>query len=152
MRVHAIGVTHIRSMWNANGELTLQHPPEPFRICNAADAVELIGEDFSDFPVEILRLLHLRSDGHLIAAVEQVGGTDLVSISFSRLIREACTLGTHRLLLAHNHPSGDPTPSQADRTVTRRLAEILKLVEIELVDHLVFASQGIRSFRGMGLL
>ena len=152
MRVDAIGVTHIRNMWNANAEPAFQHPPESFRIYNAADAVELIGEDFSESPIEILRLLHLRSDGHLIAAAEQVGGADLVSISFGRLIREACALGTSRLLVAHNHPSGDPTPSQADCTVTRRLAEILRLLDIELVDHLVFASQGIRSFRAMGLL
>lgn len=105
-----------------------------------------------DAPVEKLRLVHLERDGRLIAITEEIGGRDLILFRLGDIIRDVCTLQTQRVLVAHNHPSGDPKPSRADRYATRRLAELLRLLEIELVDHLIFARDGVASFRGMGLL
>ena len=56
------------------------------------------------------------------------------------------------MVIAHNHPSGDPRPSRADRDATRRLAETAPALGISLHDHLIFAGGGCRSFRELGLL
>ena len=139
-------------MWYASGETNPAWLPRSFRICTAADAVQLLGASLLDAPVEKLRLAHLEGDGSLIAVSEETGGRDLIVFRIGQIVRDACLLGTSRILLAHNHPSGDPTPSRADRYATRRLGEVLNLLEIELVDHLIFARNGIASFRGLGLL
>ena len=152
MRVGAIGVIHIRTMWHANDELARDWLSAPFRIRTAADAVQLLGTSLQHAPIEKLRLAHLEGDGGLIAVTEESGGKDIILFGLAQIIRDACMLGTSRILVAHNHPSGDPTPSRADRYATRRLAETLQLLEIELVDHLIFARGGVASFRGMGLL
>lgn len=56
------------------------------------------------------------------------------------------------VIIAHNHPSGDPDPSQEDREVTVRLAQAGKLLGIELIDHVVIAKSGFKSFREAGYL
>ena len=56
------------------------------------------------------------------------------------------------MIVAHNHPSGDPTPSQADRSVTQRLIQALALVDIRLLDHLVVGGMDIVSFAERGWL
>ena len=56
------------------------------------------------------------------------------------------------IVLAHNHPSGDPTPSAADRRATRRLACALDAMDCTIIDHLVFGGNRCASFRQLGLL
>lgn len=118
----------------------------------AADAVSLLGDDLRRASTERLKLVHLSREGRLIALTEQLGGHDALPLAFDRIVREAFAHDSRRLLVAHNHPSGDPTPSRSDRIVTRHLAELLRRLEIDLVDHLVFARGGVRSFRQLGLL
>lgn len=54
--------------------------------------------------------------------------------------------------MMHNHPSGDPTPSQADITMTRQIVEIARSLGITVHDHLIVGRDGHRSFRAMGLI
>ena len=60
--------------------------------------------------------------------------------------------GAEGLVIAHNHPSGDPEPSRADIEATRRLADVAAALGIRLHDHLIFAGGECRSFRELGLL
>ena len=126
--------------------------PVRFQLRTAADAIALLGDDLREEPIELLRLVHLDPAGELIALTGQSGSRGVLSIAFDRIVREICVHGSRRLLIAHNHPSGDPTPSRADHMVTRRLAEVLRLLGIELVDHLIVARGGVTSFRQLGLL
>ena len=68
------------------------------------------------------------------------------------IIADAVEHGSAGLVLAHNHPSGDPTPSAADCRSTRRLATAAEALDCTVVDHLVFAGEECASFRRMGLL
>ena len=68
------------------------------------------------------------------------------------ILLEGARRGCAGLIVAHNHPSGDPTPSAADRTATRRLATAGDAIGLTLVDHLLFAGDECASFRRMGLL
>ncbi len=90
------------------------------------------------------RCIHLsRHDGH-------VGS---VGLPVRSIIADAARLGSTGVVLAHNHPSGDPTPSASDCKATRQLAAAGEAMDLAIVDHLVFAAGGeCRSFRRMGLL
>jgi DNA repair protein RadC len=126
--------------------------PVRFKLRTAADAIALLGDDLREAPIELLRLLHLDRAGELIALTGQSGSRGVLSLAFDRIVREICVHGSRRVLIAHNHPSGDPTPSRADHMATRRLAQVLRSLGIELVDHLIVARGGVTSFRQLGLL
>jgi DNA repair protein RadC len=68
------------------------------------------------------------------------------------IIADAAAHGSAGILLAHNHPSGDPQPSDSDCRVTRRLATAAEALDCAILDHLVFAGTECTSFRRMGLL
>jgi DNA repair protein RadC len=68
------------------------------------------------------------------------------------IIRDAAQHGSAGLVLAHNHPSGDPAPSDSDCRATRRLAAAAEALDCAILDHLVFAGEECTSFRRMGLL
>jgi DNA repair protein RadC len=60
--------------------------------------------------------------------------------------------GTARLVLAHNHPSGNLSPSEADRVLTQRIKDAGKLLDINLLDHVILAENGYYSFADEGIL
>ena len=68
------------------------------------------------------------------------------------IIVDAAHHGSAGIVLAHNHPSGDPTPSNSDCRATRRLAAAAEALDCAIVDHLVFAGTDCTSFRQLGLL
>jgi len=81
------------------------------------------------------------------------GGDSAVALPVRAIIADAARLGSAGIVLAHNYPSGDPTPSAADCRATRTLARTGETIDMAVVDHLVFAPGGqCRSFRRMGLL
>jgi DNA repair protein RadC len=79
------------------------------------------------------------------------GGSASLSISARDVLRAALKDGAHGLILVHNHPSGDPSPSEADRIFTRTIATAARIVGIALVDHVVVGSQGFVSMKQLGL-
>lgn len=80
------------------------------------------------------------------------GRVDMVAISLREIVADALGFDCALVVMAHNHPSGDPTPSTADYALTRRLAQALDFVDVILFDHLVLARSGYHSFRARGLL
>ena len=68
------------------------------------------------------------------------------------IIRDAAMHGSAGIVIAHNHPSGDPTPSDSDCRATRRLASAAEALDCTVVDHLVFGGDQCTSFRSLGLL
>jgi len=66
--------------------------------------------------------------------------------------RPVIAAGAHGFALMHNHPSGDPAPSTADRQVTRRMAEAANILQISFIDHVIVGSSGHFSFREAGML
>ena len=68
------------------------------------------------------------------------------------IIRDAAMHGSAGIVLAHNHPSGDATPSESDCRATRRLASVAEALDCTVLDHLIFAGKECTSFRRIGLL
>lgn len=124
-----------------------------WRLRNIADAVHLFAGELGKLAEEELRVAHLDGEGRVLGLSAGTGG-DLAKIDLPvrEIVRDALALGARALLLAHNHPSGDPTPSPADKAATRQLADAARSLDIRLLDHLIFAGARCRSFREMGLL
>ncbi len=81
-----------------------------------------------------------------------VGGRDQVAISIRTVAVDALAFGAHGVIIAHNHPSGDATPSARDVAFTRALAAGLRTLEVVLLDHLVIAGDELTSLRAMGIV
>ena len=116
-----------------------------------AIARHLLRPEFS-YEQETALLLAFDSFGRLLA-VERAGsdGTDRCRIS-ARSWRGMLQTGGTGAVMAHNHPSGAPWPSEADLIATREAANLLRLLGIGLIDHLIFVGDGHFSFRKAGLL
>jgi DNA repair protein RadC len=85
-------------------------------------------------------------------ATISVGSLNASIVHPREVFRTAMSHGAAALLLAHNHPSGDPRPSREDRDLTRTLVEAGKLLDIPVYDHVVVAAEGYFSFREAGLI
>jgi len=103
--------------------------------------------------VEQLRLLFLDRKNALIAdEVQQRGTVDHAPLYTREVVKRALELGASALILVHNHPSGDPTPSEGDIKITREVKEAVEKLGIVLHDHIVIGRNGHQSFRSLGLL
>lgn len=104
-------------------------------------------------PREQFRVLFLDRRNRLIADEVMAEGTVDHAQAYPReILRRALELNAAAVLLAHNHPAGDPTPSAADIETTRQVVEAARALRITVHDHLVVAGEGVASFRGLGLL
>ena len=102
---------------------------------------------------EQFRILFLDTKNVLIADEAQAKGTiDHVPVYPREVVKRALELNAASLLLVHNHPSGDPTPSQADITITKKIEDAAKTMGIGLHDHLIIGKSAELSFRASGLL
>ncbi|MEL7026977.1 MAG: DNA repair protein RadC [Pseudomonadota bacterium] len=100
---------------------------------------------------EQFRVLYLDRKNRVIADEEQAKGTvDHVPVYPREIVKRALELQASALILVHNHPSGDPTPSPEDRTMTQRIAEAANALGIRLHDHLVIGKSGEVSFQAEG--
>ena len=80
------------------------------------------------------------------------GTVDHTPVYPREIIKRALELGASSIILVHNHPSGDPTPSKADIAMTREIAGAAKALSIAVHDHLVIGRGGHASFKSLGLL
>jgi DNA repair protein RadC len=101
---------------------------------------------------EHLRVLLLNTRNECMDCVEVYRGSLNSSlIRVGEIFREAIKQNAAALIVAHNHPSGDPTPSPEDVAVTRAMVEAGKLVDIEVLDHLVIGHNCFVSLKAKGL-
>jgi DNA repair protein RadC len=104
-------------------------------------------------PHEEFRVLFMDRKNMLIADEVQGKGTiDHTPVYPREILKRALVLGASAIILAHNHPSGDPTPSRADIDMTREIAKAAATLKIVLHDHIVVARGGVLSFKAQGLL
>lgn len=104
-------------------------------------------------PREQFRVLFLDRKNQLIAdEVMNHGTVDHAPVYPREVMRRALELSASALILVHNHPSGDPTPSSADVDMTRQIVEAGRTLRISVHDHLVVGRDGVASFRSLGLM
>ncbi len=125
--------------------------PKPVR--GPDDVVALIGKKLRGETREHFLALLLNAR-HECVAVETVSiGSLNASIVHPReVFRPAVLAAAASIIVAHNHPSGDPQPSEEDIAITRRLVQVGELLGIGVLDHIIIATRGVVSLRERGLL
>lgn len=103
--------------------------------------------------IEQFRILFLNNKNELIAdEVQQTGTVNHTPVYPREVMKRALELGASSVILAHNHPSGDPTPSRADIDITNQIVEAGRSLNVAVHDHLIIGKFGHFSFKSQGLL
>lgn len=120
---------------------------------------ELLGPEMRALHTESIRVVLLDTKYRLLRVEEvSIGSVDMSVAHPREIFRPALVYSAFAVAVAHNHPSGDPTPSDADHRLTRRLKEASHLLQISLFDHVIIGAPGPNgrpgyvSFRQLGLL
>lgn len=125
----------------------------PIHIRSPLDVQRFLQERASRELVEVFYVLTLNSQARVVSCQEVTRGTLNSSLVHPReVFRLAIAEGAAGLVVAHNHPSGDPTPSANDRDVTRQLVAAGRLLDIPLYDHVVLGGSRYVSFAETGIL
>ncbi|WP_163970133.1 RadC family protein [Oceanobacillus halotolerans] len=157
-------LTAIRGIGNAKGVLVLAalelgkrlntfRPNERYVIRSPEDGADFVMEEMRSLKQEHFVVLFLNTKNQIIHRQTIFIGSLNASIVHPREVyREAVKRSAASIICAHNHPSGDPSPSQEDIHVTRRLVESGKMIGIELLDHLVIGDRKFISLKEKGYL
>jgi len=101
---------------------------------------------------EQLLVAHVDGAARCIHIEHYEGEPASVGLPVRAIVADAVRLGSAGVVIAHNHPSGDPRPSDADYRATRKLARAGEAIDLAVLDHLIFARNDCSSMRRMGLL
>jgi len=123
------------------------------RIKESRAVYEHLKPYFEDLTIEMFYVL-LMSRGNMVMETICIsqGGTSSTIVDGKVIYKRAIESGAHAIILSHNHPSGSLIPSEADRKLTKKLVEFGKLIELPVLDHLIFSDNGYYSFADDGQL
>jgi DNA repair protein RadC len=127
-------------------------PEERPRVTSPADAANLLMAEMMLLEQEHMRLILLDTRNHVLnSPTVYVGSLNTSVVRIGELFRAAIRENAAAMIVAHNHPSGDPSPSPEDIHVTRQIASAGKLLDIELLDHVIIGRQRYVSLKERGL-
>ena len=151
-----IGVSGARrlSLLHALLLRTLEHPLRVRAVLTSTEAVRTyLRAALTALPREAFHVLFLDKKNQLIADERMgVGSVDHAPVYPREVVRRALELSASAIVLAHNHPSGDPTPSSADIEMTKQVVLAAKALQIAVHDHMIVAAGQVASLRGLGLM
>ncbi len=111
-------------------------------ITSSDTAKAAIQDKLNDHQCEVFACLFLDSKHRVLAWVEMFRGSiNSATVHPREVVKEALRLNAAAIILAHNHPSGDSTPSREDISLTNKLQEILKVVDVKVLDHLIVGDE-----------
>ncbi len=126
---------------------------QPVTIRSPHDAADILTEQLRYLQKEHFVCLFLNTKNHVVAQETLSMGSLNASIVHPReVFRAAIKCSSASIICAHNHPSGDPTPSPEDIALTRRLLEAGEIVGIDVLDHLIIGDDGFVSMKEQGLM
>ena len=145
-------VTQIKAALELGRRLLIATPQSRPQVRSPADAANLLLGEMGLLEQEHLRCLLLDTKNHVLGSPTiYVGSVNTSLIRVAEIFREAIRANCAGIIVAHNHPSGDPTPSPEDVAVTEQLVAAGRLLDIEVLDHLVIGHQRYVSLKERGL-
>lgn len=122
-------------------------------ISSYTDVTEVYEDELKDKDQENLVAVYLSSSNHVLGdALLFRGGLRSISIEPREVVRKALLLNASATIILHNHPGGDPEPTEADIETTREIQEALDMFEIRLLDHVIVSPHGCTSMKQDGTL
>ena len=145
-------VAQLKAAFELGRRLLVESPDEQPTITSPADAANLLLGEMSLLEQESMRviLLDTRNRVQAIQTVYQ-GSLNTTMVRVGELFREAVRANCAAIIVAHNHPSGDPSPSPEDVAITKDIVAAGKLLSIDVLDHLVIGRQRFVSLKERGL-
>ena len=123
-------------------------PDDRAMIRSPADIHNLLGAEMSMASQEYLKVVLLNSKAEVISVQEVYQGTvDSAAIRVSEVLRPAVRENCPAIIIVHNHPSGDPTPSPEDILITRNIKQSAEMMDIEFKDHIIIGNRGFVSLK-----
>lgn len=121
-------------------------------IISPADASYLLQEYLKDLPQEILAVAMMDTRNNVIGIITVAMGTlNSCHITMREIFKPALLMNAAAIVIAHNHPSGDPSPSPEDVRLTRSVVEAGKLLDVEVLDHIIVGENRFASLHTLGL-
>ena len=152
---HGIGAAkaaQLKAAIELGRRLTLETPEQRPVINSPADAAALVQYEMCALEQEHLRVLLLDTRNHVLDIVEVYkGSVNSSQVRVGEIFKVAVRRNASALIVAHNHPSGDPTPSPDDVAVTRAIVQAGKLLDVDVLDHLVIGQGRWVSLKERGL-
>lgn len=146
-------VAHFKAMREAARRLLYREIQDKPVISSWSQLEDYCRVALADEATERFRVLFLDRKNRLIMDEQQQRGTvDHTPVYPREVVKRALDLGASALILVHNHPSGDPTPSQADIAMTREVRDAAAVLGITLHDHVIVGRTGCQSLKALGVL
>jgi DNA repair protein RadC len=154
-RLHGLGpakATKLKASMEIANRILASNPDQKPRIASPDDITNLIGLEMSLLEQEQLRvvLLNTRNEVIGIRTLYQ-GTTNQAPVRVGEVFREAVRANAVAIIVVHNHPTGDPTPSSADIELTRELVSAGKTLDVPLLDHMIIGHGRHVSMKRLGL-
>lgn len=153
--VHGIGdakASEVKAALELGRRLMTSAPEERSRVTSPADAANLLMSEMMFLEQEHLRLILLNTRNEVLSTPTiYIGSLNTSVVRIGELFRAAIRENAAALIVAHNHPSGDPAPSPQDINVTRQLVSAGKLLDIDVLDHVIIGRQRYVSLKERGL-
>lgn len=145
-------VTQVKAALELGRRLLVSAPHERPVIRSPADVAHLVGAEMAFLPQEEFWVLHLDTRNR-VTRVHRLyrGSLNQAAVRVGEVFRSAIRDNAAAIIAVHNHPSGDPTPSPQDVAITRALVEAGKLLEVELLDHVIVGQGRYVSLKERGL-
>jgi DNA repair protein RadC len=153
--IHGIGpssAARLKAALECGRRLMTTAPGDKFVVRSPADVAQMLMAAMSHLEQEHFKVLTLDTRNRVLADTTlYIGSLNASHIRVGEVFREAVKRNAAAIIVVHNHPSGDPTPSPEDVEVTRQIYAAGELVDVELLDHLVIGQQRFISLRERGL-
>lgn len=155
-QVHGIGPAKAAQVKAALefGKRSISTDPVTRPVINSpSDVADLVMEEMRSLDREHFRIMHLSTRNNVLGiSAVSVGSLNSSIVHPRECFKEAIRRNANSVILLHNHPSGDPTPSREDLDITRRLTEGGKILGIEILDHVIIGEKRYVSLKEQGII
>lgn len=154
-RVSGVGpvkATELKAVFELGRRVVSLNPGDRPKIGSPRDIANLVMAEMSAFGQEHLRVLQLNIKNQVLGSVDLYRGSlNSASVRVGEVFRDAIRQNSAAIVLIHNHPSGDPTPSPQDIELTRQVVSAGELLDISVLDHVIIGQQRHVSLKEQGL-
>lgn len=128
--------------------LTLKEEYAKYQIYSSKDVYEMAKDLIGWFDREVLLVIPLNIKLEVVGyAISNMGTTTSLTLSPKEIFKFAMLTNSDKIVLVHNHPSGNSKPSEADKNVTEKLIEAAEIIRIEIIDHVIIGEKEYHSIR-----